>query len=163
MGKSLVIKGADFSANGIPESLPPLDITAIVRDSSRFHPGNSIGSLYSTTPSPNTKRCCIVATRFLYLGIDISQYTKIEVTIKSGYDYVFGTGIAPDVADGWQGWDGETGGQSFAWVTGNQKGIATVDNTTLSFTLNLRYDDNTTEFSESTVLTDIVDSIVLVP
>lgn len=163
MGKSLVIKGADFSANGIPETLPPLDITTDVMNSGCFLPCKTLGSLYLGTANPNAKRCCIVPTLFNHFGIDISQYTKIEVTIKPGYDYVFGTGIAPNNAEGWQGWSGETGGQTFAWVTNNQKGIATVDNTTLAFSLNLRYDDNTTEFSQSTVLTDIVESIILIP
>lgn len=163
MGKSLVIKDADFSVNGIPESLPPLNITTIVSDFNRFFPQKSLGVFQDIFGNYNTKRCCVGATRFSTLGIDISKYSKIEVTIKSGYDYVFGTGVAPGNSEGWQGWNGGTGGQSFAWITGNQKGIATVDSTTLSFSLNLRYDDNTIEFLDSTVLTDIVDSIILIP
>ena len=159
MGKSLVIKGADFSANGIKENN---DITALL--SSLFLPCISLTALSTAQGmgSLNTKRCCIYAKTFASLGIDINEYSKIVVSVKQGYDYVFGTGPTPGVDSGWQGWDGETGGQIFSWVTDNQEAVATIDNTTLSMSLNLRYDDNTTEFSENTVLTDIVDSIVLV-
>lgn len=163
MGKSLVIKGADFSANGIPESLPSLDITSILANSGLFQAGKSLGSFQDASGAANAKRCCFPAQRFSDFGIDISQYGKIEVTIKNGYDYVFGTGPVPGSSAGWQGWNGETGGQGFSWITNDQKGVATIDSTTLAMSLNLRYDDNTTEFPESTVLTDIVDSIVLIP
>lgn len=159
MGKSLVIKGADFSANGIQETVN-LDITSLL--SSYFQPGKSIGSFPDATGSTNAKRCDLPATLFSTIGVDISEYSKIVVTIKNGFDYVFGTGPLVSVATNWQGWDGDTGGKSFAWVTGNQQATATVDTTTLAMSLNLRYDDNTTEFANTTVLTDIVDSIVLV-
>ena len=163
MGKSLVIKGADFSANGIPETLPSLDITQIVANSGSFKVGFSLSQFQDSGGNSNSKRCCIVATRFSDWGIDISQFSKIEITIKDGYDYVFGTGPVPSTGNGWQGWNGEHGLQPFNWITTNQKATATINSTTLSMSLNLRYDDNTTDFSESTVLTDIVDSIVLVP
>ena len=158
MGKSLIIKGADFSANGIQETVI-LDITS--RLSSIFEPRISIGSFFGSG-NPNEKRCCIRAFTFESIGVDISKYSKIKVSVKNGYDYVFGTGPTPGVADGWQGWDGETGGQKFTWTIDNQMAEASVDNTTLAMSLNFRYDDDTTAFSESTALTDIVESIVLV-
>ena len=161
MGKSLVIKGADFSANGIPETLPSLDITSLL--SAYFQPCKSLGSLQDNSGNENTKRCCIPSMYFSTIGVDISDYSQIVVTLKNGYDYVFGTGPVIGTSTNWQGWNGETGGQTFGWVTGNQQAVATVDATTLAISLNLRYDDNTTEFSNTTALTDIVDSIVLVP
>lgn len=164
MGKSLIIKGADFSANGIQEDLF-LDITTLVAP--KFLPQHSISGFASlgTNASSNAKRCCVGAFLFSGIGVDISKYSKIELTIKSGFDYVFGTGPLPGSPSGanWQGWSGENGGQAFAWVTANQKAIATVDATTLAISMNLRHDDNTTEFPSDTVLTDIVESIILYP
>lgn len=157
MGKSLIIKGADFSANGISEEL---DITSLISDD--FQAQKALNSFYGAVTA-NTKRCCIKPTTFASLGIDISEYSYIKVTVKSGYDYVFGTGVAPASSTGWQGWNGSTGGKTFEWVTTNQVATATVGQTTLSMCLNLRYDDNTTEFSSSAVITDIVESIILIP
>ena len=160
MGKSLIIKGADFSVNGIPEVLPPTDITNLLLQSGMFLAQTSLGQFNGLT-THNAKRCCLLPVNFENIGIDISEYTKIEVNIKNGFDYVFGTGPSSLYNDDWQGWSGETGGQQFAWVTDDQKAIASVDNTTLCMSLNLRYDDNTTEFSANTVLTDIVESVLL--
>lgn len=159
MGKSLIIKGADFSANGIQEDLF-LDITSLVAP--KFFPRYSIGGFAVTEANSNDARCCVKAFLFSDIGVDISKYSKIELTIKSGFDYVFGTGPIPGSPNAnWQGWSGENGGQAFTWVTANQKAIATVDATTLAISINLRHDDNTTSFSSNTVLTDIVESIIL--
>lgn len=158
MGKSLIIKGADFSANGIAERK---DITSLL--STYFFAKRSLGR-FSGSTAVNAARCCVFPFTFSAIGIDISQFSKIEVNIKSGYDYVFGTGPQPSNNDtGWQGWDGNVGGQAFAWVTANQQGVATIDSTVLAMSLNLRHDDNTTPFADTTVLTDIVDSVVLIP
>lgn len=137
-----------------------IDITASL--SSSFVPRKAIGQFSATYASANTKRCCIPATLFSALNIDVQEYSEIQLTIKNGYDYVFATGPVPGNATDWQGWNGSTGTQEFAWVTDNQKAIATIDSTVLAMSLNLRYDDNTTEFPATTHLADIVDSILLV-
>lgn len=160
MGRKLIIKGADFSANSITEEL---DITAIVAASDSYQAQYSLAGFHTTSPTSNAKRCCVKATLFSTWGINVSKYSKLEVVIKSGYDYVFGTGQTPGVDTNWQGWSGTTGGQTFSWVTGNQKAVATLGENDLAMSLNLRYDDNTTEFSASTALTDIVESIKLIP
>lgn len=163
MGKSLIIKGADFSANGIQETLPSLDITEIVASSAAYNADISIGSYQDKNGTPNTKRCCVVATSFSTWGIDVSQFSKIEVTIKQGYDYVFGLGTTPGNSANWYGWNKGEKVALFNWVTDNQKEVVSLDNTMLAMSLNLRHDDNTTTFPETTALTDIVESIVLVP
>ena len=83
--------------------------------------------------------------------------------VKNGFDYLLGTTPALGQTSDAKGWDGSTPVASFAWVTTNQMAVATVDNTTLVINANFRYDDNTTEFSATVELTDIVDSIKLIP
>lgn len=162
MGKSLIIKGADFSANGIQENIS-LDITSILAASPSWKPQYSLRGLDNTAgPDSNQSRCCFVATTFASLGIDITGYKKLIFTVKPGFDYVFATGPQPNNGSvNWQSWDGAEGGHGFVWVSGNQQAIATLDNTTLAISFNLRYDNNTTTFGANTVLTDIVESVEL--
>lgn len=158
MGKSLIIKGADFSANGINKTV---DITTLL--SGYFHAQSSIGRFDMTMYYPNEKRCCVRAFLFSEIGIDISGFSQIVVNIKPGYDYVFGTGPTPDNPNSWHGWNGNIGVQDFVWITENQQGVATIDSTTLGMSLNLRHDDDTTTFDPAIELTDIVDSVSLIP
>lgn len=156
MGKSLIIKGADFSANGIQEDLS-LDITSLV--SSCFYARKAIGSLNGAGVSDNAKRCCVCLFDFAEQGLDLSPYSKIVMTVKNGFDYVFATGSGST----WTRWDGATAETDFTWATDNQVAEATIDANTGTMNANFRYDDNTTEFPTTTELTDIVESIVLVP
>lgn len=158
MGKSLIIKGADFSENGIQEDVS-LDITALF--ASHFVPQQALSKFYNQSGSANTRRCCVPAITFASLGVDLTPYSKIVVTYKDGYDYVLGTGPVPGTATGWQGWSGSTGGQTFGWATTNQQAIISIDNTVLAISMNVRYDDDTTTFTDQAAITDMVESIVL--
>lgn len=159
MGKSLIIKGADFSANGIQEDVS-VDITSLFAPF--FQPQKGIRGFDEDVSEDSTKRCCIPAMLFSTIGVDIANYSKVEINIKTGFDYACGTGAVPGQT-GWQGWNGDVGGQLFAWVTTNQRAIVTVDATTLGISLNLRYDNDAADFSNNTVLTDVVESIILYP
>lgn len=162
MGKSLVIKGADFSANGIQEEIT-IDITATVAASPNFHArGRLNGSLYAGPYYvEDSKRCCLVPTLFTDLNVDISQFSQMVITLKDGYDYIIGTGTAPGSAPGWQSWAGSQGGGGYEWVTDGSKVVTvTLDATTLAMSMNLRYHVDA-DFPQSTVLTDIIQSIVL--
>lgn len=160
MGKSLVIKGADFSENGIREDVS-VNITSLF--ASHFVPQQALSKFQNQNGSANTKRCCVPAVTFATLGVDITQYSTIVVTYKNGFDYVLGTGPVPGTATNWQGWNGTSGGQAFGWVTTNQQATITIDSTVLAISMNIRYDDDTTTFESTAVITDMVDSIILYP
>lgn len=139
---------------------PALDLIPLIGN--KFHPRLTISKdMYVPSTASSMTRCCIY-TSFADLGIDISQFSKMEFFVKNGYDYNIGTGLQIGSPEGWQQWSGSEGGQPFAWVTTNQGAIITLDNTTLCFASNLRYDNNTTQFPDGTVITDIVETMRLI-
>lgn len=154
MGKSLIIKGADFSANGIQESVE-LDITTLVQNSGEFDVRMKVGAFWSSGPTGDITRCSLTRLSIPELT-DISGYSKLRIDINTGYDYVLGVcrNSSVDTQSSWSQLNGtsDTGG-SFAWVTDNQ--FVEVDLSPIMYiTGNFRLDDNGI-FPTSTVLSDI--------
>lgn len=116
MGKALIIKGADFSENGLVPQV--FDITSLISNSGDYYPLYAIGGFGATNPvsGGNNKRCCLTSVELSTL-MDSSQYKKIRMEMKPGFEFVFGTGPELNTTTGWEGWKGSTGGQTFSWVT----------------------------------------------
>lgn len=153
MGTDLIFNNADFSENGFKEGY---DFTPDVSLAGDWYPQKRISNLAAPSlPVDDTKRCCI--RRF-----DVSSLpgyaiaSKIKLTVAPGFDYVFATGDNTSTVsqDHWQRVTGnETYDLTFAWVTDNQEAIS---KKMPYINLNLRYDDNTTEFPADAVITDYI-------
>ena len=152
MGKGIVIQGADFSQNGIETGL---DFTQMVADAGRWYPQRAIASLVAVDATANTKRCCIV--RFdIYSIPDYSRFSKIKLIVKPGFDYVFAIGDSTTTVspDHWRRVTGiETYDTMFAWVTNNQVAVGAMNR---FINLNIRFDDNTTEFPTDADINDYI-------
>ena len=153
MGKSLIIKGADFSVNGIPETPSSLDITALVGASGCWYPQSRIGGLNPSGTYSDTKRCCIF--RFLLSTVPgIENYQKIRVSIKSGFDYVLDIGVDGGGDAAFVRVTGiDTYDTSFNWVTDNQVAEIAIGNRN-RIDMNIRFDDNTTTFPSDADISD---------
>ena len=158
MGKSLIIKGADFSTNGILETVE-LDITSLVDASTGdWFPQRAVNAFVSTSPSSNTQRCAVVRLSIGSLVPNLSQYQKIRVDVKNGFDFVLAMcrdSANLSTATSWFRLDGtNTSNRNFTWVTDKQ--YAEVDvSAEMYITGNFRYDDNTTTFERTTKFSDI--------
>lgn len=160
MGKSLVIKGADFSANGIPETIPAYNITALVAESGCWYPRNRVADLNAYSKISSTNRSCILRYD-LDSVTGIENYSKIRITFAIGIDYVFGFGQDGVTSSFIRVTGINTSDTEFGWVTDNQVaeyeiGIRDILN------INIRFDDNTTDFPENAILSDYM-TIELVP
>ena len=156
MGKSLIIKGADFSANGIHDAVI-LDITSLVDASTKFYPKAAVSSFTSGTTSSNSTRCALLQLSISALVPDLSPYSKIRIDINSGYDFAMGmcrSQSGQSSSSNWFKLDGDnSSGGSFAWVTDKQ--YAEVDvSSEMYITGNIRHDDNETEFGDSAKFSD---------
>ena len=144
------------------EQIYPSVLDLIPLIGNKFRPRVGITqNMWAASTASNAKRCCLYGS-FSDLGIDISQYSKMEYYVKAGYDYNMGTGLQIGQPAGWQQWSGNEGNRPFEWVTTNQGAIITLDATTLCFASNLRYDNDTTQFPVGTVITDIVEIMRLI-
>ena len=163
MGKSLIIKGADFSANSIPPD-EALDITQIVADSPAWAPQYAIAQLQGGGQNSNTTRCCINMF-LLSLVPDFAQYRKLQIEFMPGYDYVMGISSDFTSANTYRVKGDEAYDQTFSWVSNNQKAVASLtynDLNIATFSLNIRYDNNTTSFPADAKLSDYM-TIKLLP
>lgn len=160
MGKSLIIKGADFSANGMPD-VYPFDIASIIGNSSSYKVRLRLsGYMWSNTAVTANNRCCVIATLFSDWNIDITQYSEMEVKFKDGYKYILSTGKVPGQSStSWQSWDGDGGGGGYDWGTGSIVNVI-LDETTLAMSMQLGKTDDS-EMAADTKLTDIIDYIKL--
>jgi hypothetical protein len=153
MATDLIFSNADFSENGIRETY---DFTSEVSLAGKWYPQKYIGNLNASGPPiDNAKRCCILRFNVSSLSA-YATASKIKLTVVSGFDYVFATGDDTAIIsqDHWQRVTGnETYDLTFAWVTDNQEAIS---KKMPYINLNLRYDDNTTEFHADAVITDYI-------
>lgn len=153
MGKSLIIKGADFSANGIKETVIT-DVTNAAEASGDFFPDSFVSAFNFDTPSASDTRCCIIKLDIANLVEDITQYDKMRIEIKDGFDYVLG--ILRESEGTWHRMDGDSeSATDFVWVTNNQY-VEVPTSQYMLITGNLRYDDNTTTFASTTKLSDLM-------
>ena len=163
MGKSLIIKGADFSSNGILESTSILDWCA-----NQLQMGMSWSQNISlVSPNDNSTRCCIIM--YPNTITDISKgFTKIKIKVKDTYDFVFGTGVwgAAVTGSGW--FKGNCEPAEFAWITDTQEAVAPLDFPLSEnflranmFKVNIKKKDGTS-VSGPTTIYDIFDDITLV-
>lgn len=153
MGKSLIIKGADFSANGIQESVE-LDISSLVDASGNFYPCAAVNSFGAAAGTANTARCELLRLSIAALVADLTPYSKIRIDIKSGYDFALGMCRSSDFGT-WFKLDGTSdSGGSLSWVTDKQYAEVSVS-PAMYITGNFRHDDNTTTFSNTTKFSDI--------
>lgn len=141
MGKYLVIKGADFSQNGISvidvnNVLPSFQANALqVGKALQFSNG------ILTVVNSNTR----VAVNKTYLN---SNYTYLKIKLKTDFQIAYvafnGNAYATSNADGTY----TAGAGSWNWVTSNNEIIIPLaDYNELAF--NVRYSDNTTEFTSN--------------
>lgn len=152
MATDLIFSNADFSENGFREAY---DFTLDVSLAGNWYPQKSLGGVAETRPDDNVKRCCILRFNVSSLSA-YSTATKIKLTVVPGFDYVFSTGDDTTIIsqDHWQRVTGnETYDSTFAWVTDNQEAIS---KKMPYINLNLRYDNNTTEFPADAVITDYI-------
>lgn len=161
MGKKLIIKDADFSANGFTYIY---DLTNTIANSIYWHALARITGLADVNHTYDVARCCISALAFEDLGIDITPFTKLHIKLKTPYNYVLTTGTtAPGSSSGWQSWDGTTGGGSFAWATNSpHEATATINSSTVGMAMNFRRTDGL-NFWDGVTLLDIVEYIRLEP
>lgn len=160
MGKYLLIKGADFSANGIKVILTGDDLLQILDN--QFRPQYSLdayttqtGEIPTSTIS-NNKRSCVFAvdiTEFANYG-----YTKITINFKTGYNIVLGIGTTNSSAEYYSG-DCVAG--NFSWITDSQTASCPLSSTKKYLYINFRNSDNTTIMANDGKASDYIDSIVL--
>lgn len=159
MGRSLIVDGADFSVNGIAV---PVDVTALAEaQTGTFLPRKSIAGFTNTAPGTNATRCCIFNLD-VALFADMGRFSKLRIDIKPGFDYVIGVNRAGTNASAdWKKLSGTSTGGSFSWVTTNQY-ILTPLSALMKLKGNIRYDNDTTSFSSSTKLHDVL-TMTLIP
>lgn len=149
MGKSLVIKGADFSTNAIMDEL---SIAGLVE----FNYGKAYyrysGDDHKFTE--NTKRCALYF-KFLNLA---SSFKKIRMEMNDGYQFVFGIG---SIYTG-NFYKGDAIQTSFEWST--DYNYVEVDiSATNAYIINVNLRNvSDTELSPSITLLDMVKEIVLI-
>lgn len=164
MGKRLIIKGADFTANSIDtEPLEPIDgDTMLALLPTYFQARVSLNGSTTTSgeipasTTANTKRSCVFAA-------DLSDYaaygyTKITINFTSGFDFVLGIGTTNASAEYYSG-DCVAG--TFTWVTSSQTASCPLSRTKKYLYINFRYDDNTTLMPTNGQVSDYITSIVL--
>lgn len=154
MGKSLIIKGADFSANGIKQIL---DITNQIGENWLCRQRNT--DLTGTHQQSDNYKCCI--TQFDLSTIDgIENFSKIRITFNDSLNYVFGIGGA----DGFIRVAGiDTVATDFAWETDNHIGEISLDRATrYLISVNVRIGNGTTIMSATTPIEDCL-KIILIP
>lgn len=150
MGKSLVIKGADFSGVAVENVL---DFTQNVPAANKWFPQNTIQALYSSESDPNGARSCVC--RFDVTSIQgYEDYSKIRLTVRSGFDYVFAIGDSTNVVsdEHWQRITGNgTHDSIFNWVTDNQQAIGEIKR---YINVNIKFDDGVTNFPQNAKIED---------
>lgn len=146
MGKQIILKGADFSANALV-----LNIADVVSDD--FFQKYALGTAWGTKQASNTRCCVLLADLSQYVG----AFHKIKVTLNNGFDYVAAMGSQNSGVF----FKGNEQVVTFAWVTDYEYVIMPLSEKMPYLSLNLRYEDNTTEFTDETKLTDIVKEIIL--
>lgn len=146
MGKNLAIIGADFSANAVVEVL---DFTGML--GAAWMPQKAIANLSGTNTSANNARCCIQLFDIQSLP-NWNDYQYIRLTINNGYDYVFLVGDVYNTSKtrckGTLEYD-----SAFTWVTNNQLAVSTMYR---YICVNIRYDNNTTQFPSNAVPQDYI-------
>lgn len=162
MGRNFIVGAADFSRNAITELN---DITQLVDASGRFFPRKAVNSFVSTVSTENAKRCAIIRLCIHDLVQNLDAYSKIRINIKGGFDFALGMCRSSEDVDNYLKWlqlDGEReSGGAFAWVTDKQYAEVAVSSE-MYITGNIRYDDNTTEFSSTAKFSDFAE-IILIP
>lgn len=161
MGKSLIIKDADFSANGIQEQV---SILSYFLANASFTVGKALNTFVSASTN-NQARCNVLLFK-ISAYTDWAKYSKVRVTIKSGIVGLLGTGPAVDSVTGWQGWKGTTGGYNFnnSWNDGGNfmefpTSAASPD---CYISMNFKKSDSS-NFDVSTALSALVDDVILIP
>ncbi len=114
MGKSLIVKGADFSANGMDLSY---DITSLA--SSAWYPRYALNYIGGKTKTQNNKRCCVQQFELSNVP-NISNYTKIRIIFAEDINYVMTIGTGTNDYSGYIRVTGiDTYDTTFAWVADN--------------------------------------------
>lgn len=144
MGKDIFINGGDFSVNGFSSDEDVIGIAVF-----------TVGKAYNAEPPgtiTNNTRCMFNVS----LPSEYAEYNKIKMKVKDGFDYVFG--VNRGTVTTW--YKGNEIVTTYSWITDTQEVVAPVSVGDVVY-VNLRYDDNTTVFANDTVISDIVNSIVL--
>ena len=152
MGKLLIINGADFSVNGTSiinyvNVIPLFQANALSVGNCLSYSGGTIN--YSS----NSKRVGVDKTTMP------SGYTSIRFKAKSGFEIALALfkSSDPSVAKGTDANGDATVNGGFQWVSPNKELIFNLSDYDI-FAFNVRYDDNTTEFTSNT-LTNYFDYI----
>lgn len=150
MGKKLIIKGADFSANAIHDVtmslMPILDFYA-----NKAYQGGGSGFSPNPPTLTNAKRCAA----FCNFASVASGYNKISMQIKTGYQFVFGIGVGT-TGNYYKGDGVET---EFTWAEDTSYVEVPLNGRTI-LNINLRKSDDS-NMSNTTVASDIIDYIML--
>ena len=144
MGKSLIIKGADFSANGIQEDIS-LDITGLVAESvGRWYPRRRITTLAGNTVVDDNYKSCVA--RFdLSTVPNYELYSKIRITFADNLNYVFSIGIGTDNAGFVRVTGIDTTATNFVWTTDNHIGEIAINENRIIININIRIGAGTSE------------------
>ena len=159
MGKVLIIKGADFSANNVAVDHIKTD-KEIAEEllSSKFEYGYSIslGNPIAKTSTINPKRCCIY-------GMQLDEiarmgYTKVKISFAEGINYIGGTGT-PDNFHPYNDTMSEVG--MYTWQAGGSIMIPVAEDTNFYIHFKLLLGDVETAFDSDVVASDIIKDVTL--
>lgn len=160
MGKSLIIKGADFSANGISENVP-LDITSLVSQSEKWIPRKRITDLSGTNVQADNYKCCL--QRFDIDSVpNSSNYSKIRITFAEGLNYVFSIGTGSSASNYVRVTGIDTTNTDFDWTTDNLVGEIAFSETRHIFSFNVRIGSGSTTMDADRTLASCA-KIELIP
>lgn len=145
MGKRLIIKGADFSANAIPFNQEERIVAAL---SKGFYVRKGLLENGSTISDPS--RCVISAADISNL---LSEGSKLKIKVKDEFDFVFGIGNGSTITY-YQAGDSIVG--TFAWITDGMA-KAPISSSQKLIYLNFRYKGTYRTFDLDTTLDDLID------
>lgn len=165
MGKVLVLKDANFSANGILDNISILDqFVAAVQQGNCFKVGIGLANfIYGNTV--NQARCSVQPPVEVSALANLSVFSKIRVVFKSTVDFSMCTGPQADTTTNWRGWKGDQSVNAFSqsWCTNYNYAEFPADVfDPLFFTMNFRRKDSA-NFAAGTLLTDLLEDIILIP
>lgn len=166
MGKVLVLKDANFSANGILDNISILDtFVQYAVSNNRYFVQHGLNSFVDVgTNNTNLKRCC-VGTIDISSLVNLTPFSKIRVVFKSTVDFCMCTGPQSNSVTNWHGWKGEQSVNAFSqsWCTAYNYAEFPADvSDPLFFTMNFRRKDSG-DFAAGTLLTDLLEDIILIP
>lgn len=154
MGKSLVIKGADFSINAIVDKYSIAELVNFVYGKSYPQYSGNNAPIHT-----NTNRCAFYFD-FSHL---VSSYSKIRMEMNDGYQFVFGIGNKNGGISNGKFYKGDAIETGFEWSTDyNYVEVDISATNAYVINVNLRNASNT-ELSPSITLLDMVKEIVLIP